>query len=97
MAIYQEFEREVFDPVSRDFCRAASYADHRYVVIRTSCKHCGASAFVSIADGSASQWEFRHRCESPNDLEAPLKRVEKRRAPQLETALRDERQRRNAR
>jgi len=34
------------------------------VLLRSTCRHCGASKVVSRADGSLEEWESEHGCES---------------------------------
>jgi hypothetical protein len=43
-----------------------------HVLIKVTCKGCGGSGIVSVADGSLRRWKARHDCDKPNS--APLVR-----------------------
>jgi hypothetical protein len=37
-----------------------------HILIEVTCKACGGSGIVSVADGSLRRWQARHDCDKPN-------------------------------
>ena len=54
-----------------DFENAVAYEDDDRLVIRSTCRKCGAYRFVSVRDGSLDKWESEHRC--PDAPKSPPK------------------------
>jgi hypothetical protein len=44
------------------FENAPAYEQDDRLVIRSTCKNCGAFRFVSVRDGSLEKWESEHKC-----------------------------------
>jgi hypothetical protein len=54
---------------SRTFDNAQAYDEDGRIVIKSTCKACGAFQLVSIRDGSLDKWESEHRC--PDESRIP--------------------------
>jgi hypothetical protein len=50
----------------RNFDNAPAYDEDGRIVVKSTCKTCGAFRLVSVRDGSLKKWESRHECpEAP--------------------------------
>jgi hypothetical protein len=49
-------------PPIQSFENAPAHDDGGRLVIKSTCKNCGAFRFVNVRDGSLAKWESRHEC-----------------------------------
>jgi hypothetical protein len=47
---------------ARSFENAQAYDEDGPIVIKSTCRNCGAFRLVSVRDGSLKKWEWRHEC-----------------------------------